>query len=77
MDSTTSPAMANAEDTWPSPMEAPPADENTVSLAKSNAEAKQDLLTSLATSPVELGNQVAPTARLVDESTGPLSCLAI
>ena len=70
VDSTTSPAMANAEDAQPGPMEAPPTDKNTVPLAKPNAETKKDLLTAQAASPAKLGNQVAPTARLVDESAG-------
>ena len=70
VDSTTSPAMADAEDTQPSPMEALPMDKNTVPSAKPDTETKNDLLTSWAASPAKLGNQVAPTARFVDESAG-------
>ena len=68
VDSTTSPAMANAVDTHPSTMEALPMDKNTVPLAEFNAEAKQDLPTTWATSPAKSGNQVALTTGLADES---------
>ena len=69
-DSTTLPGMANAEDTQPSPMEAPSTNENTVPLPKPDTETKKDLLTVQGASPTELGNQVAPTTRLVDEPAG-------
>ena len=45
-------------------------DENTVPLDKPDTETKRDLPTAWAVSPAELGNQVAPTAGLVDESAG-------
>ena len=69
--------MADAKDTQPSPTETPLADETTVPLAKPDAETKKDLLTAWAASPAEFGNQVTPTARLVDKSSGPLPHLAI
>ena len=70
-DSATSLAMADVKDTQPSPTETPLADGTTVPSAEPNAETKKDLLTTWATSPTELENQVAPTARLVDKSASP------
>ena len=52
-------------------MESPPVDKTTVPLAEPDAETKKDLPTTQATSPAKLGNQVAPTARSMDESAGP------
>ena len=63
--------MANAKDTQPGPTETPLMDETTVPSAKPNAETKKDLLNAWAASPAELGNQIAPTSWLVDESEAP------
>ena len=76
-DSTTSPAMADAEDTQPGSTEAPLMNKDTVPLAEFNAEAKQGLPATEAASPAESENPVALSAELADTPAGPLPHLAI
>ena len=70
-DSTASSAITDAKDTQPGPTETPPADDTTVPLAEPNAETPKDLLTTWATNPAELENQVTPTAGSVDKLASP------
>ena len=70
-DSTTSPTMTHAEDTQPSPVEAPLVDNTTVLAAKSDARIQKDLPAAWGASPARLEDPVAPTAILVDKLAGP------
>ena len=69
-DSTTSPAMVDAKDTQPSPVEAPLADNTTVPAAKPDTRIQKDLPATHGASPARLEDLVAPTTILVDMLAG-------
>ena len=70
VDSTASPAMADAKDTQPSTVETQLAYDTTVPSAEPNTKTQKDLPTTWAASPAKLENQVAPTAGSVAKSAG-------
>ena len=73
-DPTISTAMSKVEDTQPSPMGTPPADDPTILSAESEAEIKEDLAATQSASPARLGeDSVALTTTWADQLTDPLT----
>ena len=71
VDSTTSPVMADVEDTQLSPVETPLVDDTTVMATKPDVQTQKDLPATQGASPTKLEDTAAPTVVSVDKLAGP------